>query len=51
MSCVEVHVIRLCGKDAIRYMRREVKENKRKRLLLRLIKEVRQLRRQANESK
>lgn len=45
MSCIEVQVVRLCGKDAIRYIRMEIKENRRKRLLLKLIREVRQLRR------
>jgi len=49
--CRDVYVIRLCGKEAIKYMRKQIKENRRKRLLLRLIKAVRQLRRQLDSKR
>ena len=41
-NCMQVHVFTVCGKEAIKMMRRENKEVRRKRLLLRLIRERRE---------
>lgn len=49
--CLNVHVYHLCGKQARRYLAKEMRESRRRRLLFRLIREVRQLRRQLSESK
>jgi len=49
--CLDVHVYHLCGKEAKRFLAKSLKENRRRRLLFRLIREVRRLRRQISESK
>ena len=49
--CLDVHVYHLCGKQAKKFLAKSLKENRRRRLLFRLIREVRELRRQLSESK
>ena len=50
--CVEVHVFKVCGKEAKKFFfKNTIKPNRRNRLLLRLIRERRKLRgRKRNES-
>lgn len=50
-ECIEVDIVTVCGKQAKKLIFNEIKINRRKAKLKKLIKEVRQLRKKLNEQK